>query len=369
MKIGIACQNYPPATYEGGISHYSRLLAVGLRQRGHDVHALTSTEFARPQGAEASSDGVKIVKIQGPWDRRTVGEMRAIAKERGLEAIILEFSPASFSPSFRIAWALSRFDGQKITAFHTLWGKGADRMLGMLTLLGSQKIIATNSEIMFLLEKYLPRFLPKTYWIPIGSNILPDLRGGAAAEPSPKPIISYFGMLYSGKGLDLILDCLQKLGERGHPFAFKFIGGGMHDQEVYEADFRREISRRNLQNDVEHLGLVSEREVSLWLSRSRFVFLPYDRGVSDRRGTLMAAIAHGKAVLTSPPVVDMPFLKNGINLCWPDKHAIGEYLAWMERLLRDDALVERLEAGARRLSSFFDWSRIVSDHELVLRQP
>jgi len=369
MKIGIACQNYPPATYEGGISHYSRLLAEGLHLRGHSVHALASTEFSKPQSGQASSDSVEIIRIQGPWRHRTIGEMRSIAKDRELEAIILEFSPASFSRSFRIAWALTRFPCQKITAFHTLWGKGPDRILGMITLLGSQKIIATNSEIMFLLERYLPSFLSKTYWIPIGSNILPPPQGRAPADPSPKPIIAYFGMLYSGKGLDLILDCLQKLRERGHPFTFKFIGGGMLDQAEYEVNFRRDIIRRNLQHDVEHLGLIPDQEVSRWLSRSRFVFLPYDRGVSDRRGTLMAAIAHGKAVLTSPPAVNMPFLQNGVNLCWPDKHAIEDYLEWMERLLRDDALVERLEAGARRLSSFFDWSRIVSEHELVLQHP
>jgi glycosyltransferase involved in cell wall biosynthesis len=173
-------------------------------------------------------------------------------------------------------------------------------------------------------------------------------------------------MLYSGKGLDLILECLRRLKEGGYSFTFKFVGGGMIAQEEYEAAFRKDIFRRNLQDEVEHLGLVADWEVSHWLSRSRFVFLPYDRGVSDRRGTLMAAIAHGRAVLTSPPAVEMPCFKNGVNICWPNQHAVGEYLPWMERLLRDDRLIERLETGARRLAPLFDWRQIVLDHELVL---
>lgn len=369
MRIGIICQNYPPATFEGGISHYSRLLAEGLYERGHDVYALTSTEFTKPKSGQVSSDIVNTIRIRGPWQHQTVREIKAIVKDKELEAIILQFSPASFHPSFRIAWALTCFSCQKITAFHTLWGRGLDRILGILMLLGSQKIIATNSEIMFLLERHLPHFLPKTYWIPIGSNILPTPQAGAVEDPLSRSVISYFGMLYSGKGLDLILDCLQKLKKRHHSFTFKFIGGGMLNQEECEANFRKDISKRNLQNDVEHLGLVSDKEVSYWLYRSRFVFLPYDRGFSDRRGTLMAAIAHGKAVLTSPPVVRMPCFKNGVNICWPEKHTIGDYLELMERLLCDDELIESLESGARRLSSFSDWRQIASDYELVLQHP
>jgi hypothetical protein len=40
----------------------------------------------------------------------------------------------------------------------------------------------------------------------------------------------------------------------------------------------------------------------------------------------------------------------------------------MERFLCDDELIACLESGAKHLASFFDWRRIVSDYELVLRQ-
>lgn len=366
MKIGIICQNYPPAMFEGGISHYSRLLAEGLNQRGHNVYALTSTEFTKLASEIEKPANVEIIRLDGPWSHSTVRKIKAIADKLGIEVLILQFSPASFNKSFRVMWGLTRFHCQKITAFHTLWGKGSDRILGVLTLWGSKKIIATNSEIMFLLEKYLPHLLARTYWIPIGSNIIPPAQDDVAHH-SPIPLISYFGMLYPGKGLDLILDCLQEMRNRGHTFKFKFIGGGMLEHEQYEKNFREKIADRALQGDVEHLGLVPEEVVSMWLFQSRFVFLPYDRGLSDRRGTLMAAMAHGKAVLTSPPAVDMPFFKNGLNICWPEDNTLEGYIDLMERLLRNDMLVAHLESGMRTLAPHFCWHRIVAEHELVLQ--
>lgn len=368
MKLALVCPNYPPATFEGGISHYTRRLAEGLSERGHDVYAITSNEFTRPSVSNGIQGNIHTVSLGGPWNFATVQEIHRKALENHLEAVVLQFSPASFSPSFRLAWALAPFGCQKLTAFHTLWGKGADRILGLLTLWGSKKIIATNSEIMFLLEKYLPRLLKKTYWIPIGSNIPPPVTSQLGDQRSP-PLISYFGMLYPGKGLDLILDCLHALKEEGSIFCFKFIGGGMRGHEKYEAAFRRRIAERNLQEQVEHLGLIPEEEVSSWLSRSRFVFLPYERGLSDRRGTLMAAIAHGKAILTSAPVVPIPYFQNGRNLCWPEENTVSGHVVLMKQLLADDVLVTRLQQGIKEISTSFAWDQIVSDYELVLQHP
>lgn len=364
MKIGIVCQNYPPATFEGGVSHYSRLLAEHLLPGGNEVCALTSTEFAKPSESPSDAEGVEIVEIRGPWNHLSVFEIRRKIKERRLDAVVLQYSPASFARSFRITWALTRFPCKKITAFHTLWGAGLDRLVGLLMLLGNDATIATNSEIMFLLEKYLPCFLKKTCWIPIGSNIAPQ-PAPTDSTVGPEPLLSYFGMLYRGKGLDIILAVLAELKSRGHSFRFKFIGGGMLDHDDYEEAFQRKIERSGLKGSVEHLGVLPEQEVSYWLNKSRFVFLPYDGGLSDRRGTLMAALVHGKAVLTSPPAVAMAFVKNGHNLLWPTDTSVTGYADLFEALLADDSMVARLEEGARRLSRHFSWDRIAFEHERV----
>ena len=367
MLIGIVCQNFPPATFEGGISHYSQLLATALCARGHQIFALTSTEFTKKDKGQKETNGIDIIRIPGPWNWATISNIKKVVLDKGIQALVLQYSPASFVSSFRVVWALTPFPCQKITSFHTLWGGGKyDRLVSLLMLWGCRKIIATNSEIMHLLEKHVPFFLKKTYWIPIGSNILQAKRYGKE-DDSSQPVISFFGMLYPGKGLSLILDVVQELKEQGHSFQFKFVGGGMLGLKSYEDHFQKDIAARGLQHTVEHLGLMPTEEVSKWIQASRFLFLPYEAGLSDRRGSFMAAIAHGKAVLTSPPVVDMPFVRSGENVVWPENQKLDAYVRLAEKLLIDDGLVKKLEQGAEQLARQFSWEQIAQDHELVLQ--
>ncbi len=365
MKIAIICPNYPPACFEGGIAHYSRLLANYLKLRGHQVVAITSTEYSYPVANGKESEGVETIFVKGPWNQYTIRAFKKIVLNRKIDVLVLQYSPASFQQSFRLKWAVSNFGCPKITAFHTLWGEGLDRIIGIMNLIGSKKIIATNSEIMAILKRRLAFLLPKTYWIPIASNILKNSNKKNENQNGSK-IISYFGMLYPGKGLDLILDVLEGLNQKSYNFCFKFIGGGMLNHESYEKTFRAKIKKRNLNGKVEHLGLISENEVSKWLNKSRFVFLPYESGLSDRRGSFMAALEHGKAVLSAPPIVDMPFLKNGENVLWPNNPSLDEYIKLAEKLFIDDELIRRLEKGAKELSSNFSWEKIAAAYEFAL---
>ena len=365
MRIAIICQNFPPASFEGGISHYSSLLAKFLKIRGHKIYAITSTEYSIPVSDSEKSYGVETIFVKGPWNHKTVRRIRKIAIYKRINILILQYSPASFHITFRLKWALSRFPCQKITTFHTLWGKGFDRIIGIMNLIGCKKIIATNSEIMAILEKRLPFLLKKTYWIPIASNIIPNSKKDEINQ-NETPIISYFGMLYPGKGLELILDVIELLKKKGYNFSFKFIGGEMLGCEAYGQLIRKEIIKKELCGYVEILGLVSGSEVSEWLYKSRFIFLPYEMGLSDRRGSLMAAIAHGKAILTSFPKVMMPYLKNGRNIYWPESLCKIGYMNAAKKLLEDDKFVHRLEEGAKKLSKKFTWCKIGADYLMVI---
>jgi glycosyltransferase involved in cell wall biosynthesis len=220
---------------------------------------------------------------------------------------------------------------------------------------------------MAILERHIPFLLEKTYWIPIGSNILvcPELN----VEKTPSlPIVTYFGMIYPNKGVEMILDVLEAVMRKGLRFTFKFIGGGIIYHSSYHTDFLSKLHKRRLVGVVDYLGLLPAEDVSRWLLASRFVFLPFDRGLSDRRGSFMAALAHGKPILTAPPVVPMPFIKNGIHALWPEEPTVSSYAELFIKLLTDDELHSRLEQGASRLSPNFTWERIASELDQVLRK-
>lgn len=366
MKIAIICPNFPPARFEGGIAHYSHLLAKHLTMRGHEITAITSTEFSNSRLNLKQSENWKTIAVEGPWNQHTIESFKEIVSNRKIDVLVLQYSPVSFKASFRLKWAVSNFACPKVTAFHTLWGAGLDRIIGIMNLIGSKKIIATNSEIMTILKRRLPFLMRKTCWIPIASSIL-KINIEKYDNRNDSKIISYFGMLYPGKGLDLILDVVEELRRKNYNFYFKFIGGGMLNQEFYLKQFHAKIRERNLNDRVQLLGLIPENEVSKLLNRSRFVFLPFERGLSDRRSSLMAAIENEKAILTSPPVIDMPLFKNGENILWPKNPSLSEYIRLAEEMLIDDELIRRLEKGAKKLSCNFGWEKITSDYETALQ--
>src|SRR5206468_1086025 len=61
-------------------------------------------------------------------------------------------------------------------------------------------------------------------------------------------------------------------------------------------------------------GFVEAAQVSAHLLACDAVVLPYRDGVSFRRGSLMAALAHGCTIITTEPQTTMPELRDGENV-------------------------------------------------------
>lgn len=366
MRIGIVCPNYPPATFEGGISHYSRLLAEGLAERGHEVAVFVSKEYALPKSIDNTACGINRIWVDKPWNGSAVARIRRIASQIGMEAVILQYAPAIYCKAFRLHWAITRFPCQKVVAFHSLWGKDVDRFLGLMMLFSASKIIATNSEIRSIINRRLPVLRTKTYWIPIGSSI--SVHPFEPDAPESTPLIAHFGMLYPGKGTDLILDTLVELAHRRESYTFRFVGGEIIYYQGFRKRLERDIRKRGLQEMVAVTGYIPEKEVSWWLQKCRFLFMPYESGLSDRRSSFIAALLHGKPVLTKSPVVAMPLFKNRISVIWPNITTSKAFADCAQELLHNDDLVRSIGQGARSASRHFNWKRIAKEYDHVLLQ-
>ena len=110
-------------------------------------------------------------------------------------------------------------------------------------------------------------------------------------------------------------------------------------------------------------GYLEPPGVSASFAAADICVLPYRDGASFRRGSFMAALAHGMPIVSTHPQVALPELVHGENvwLCPPrDAEALSEALV---RLAADDLLRQRLGAGALALSKQFDW-RLIAAHTL-----
>ena len=86
--------------------------------------------------------------------------------------------------------------------------------------------------------------------------------------------------------------------------------------------------------------------------------LPYRDGVSFRRGTLHACLAHRRAVITTRPAVVLPQVRNGENMLLVEPRDPEGLAEAAMRLAADPALRARLETGAAALAQEFTWERI-----------
>jgi glycosyltransferase involved in cell wall biosynthesis len=190
-------------------------------------------------------------------------------------------------------------------------------------------------------------------------------------------LLAFFGLISLTKGLDTLLDALARLPAR---FRLIVIGGAAMApaDRAYADAIRQQIVRLGLEQRVTITGHCVEADVSAHLLAADIAALPFADGASFRRGSLLAALAHGLAVVTTWPTTDdrrpttddrasSAFVHrsfaDGENVLLVPPGDASALVAAIERLGRDSGLRERLAVGGRRLAAQFGWDLIAAQHE------
>jgi glycosyltransferase involved in cell wall biosynthesis len=154
-------------------------------------------------------------------------------------------------------------------------------------------VIFSNEFERRAFEAFFPVRRCRTLVVPIGSNIAvgrPDVPSEAR-----EPTLVYFGQIGPDKGLEDFLAVAERLRAGGERLAVAVIGSPSGpDCPVF-----REVSAR-----AERLGIrlvlnAEPEQVSDELSRARVALLPFPDGVSEKRGSALACLEHGLAVVTT----------------------------------------------------------------------
>ncbi|MBT7855951.1 MAG: glycosyltransferase, partial [Nitrospinaceae bacterium] len=113
-----------------------------------------------------------------------------------------------------------------------------------------------------------------------------------------------------------------------------------------------------LNDDVIWTGYVTPEEVTEILLAADLFLAPFDGGISSRRGSLMAAIAHGLPVVSTPPKIATRYFRAGENFAqvpFGDAVALADEVA---SLMDDPERRNLLREGSEVLSGVFSWSDI-----------
>ena len=136
------------------------------------------------------------------------------------------------------------------------------------------------------------------------------------------------------------------------------VGASDPTNNEYLSRVRRLVDELALTSHVTWSGHMAAEQVSAAFLSSHICVLPYRDGVSFRRGSLMAALAHGMPIVSTRPQVPIDALVHGENI-WlvppSDPDALAGAIA---RLADDQALSRRLGRRAKVLAQTFDWTEI-----------
>ncbi|TVR18543.1 MAG: glycosyltransferase [Anaerolineaceae bacterium] len=375
MRIGIITGEYPPM--QGGVGAYTRIMAHHFADLGHAVHI-----FAGHQAQEPRAD-ITLEATTRRWNYAALRRIRQWVDDNALDVVNLQFETAAYQMSgwVHLIPRLLR-DVPVITTFHDLLvpylfpKAGRLREWAMMYLASrSGGVIATNHEDHARLSHH-----PHHALIPIGSNIPDDsppdydreawrLRAGAGDDDF---LVAHFGFMNRSKGVDILVEDVARLINAEYPVKLVMIGGRTGDSDGANAAYADEIdaliAELGIGQYVTWTGYVDSAAVSAYLRACDVVALPFTDGASYRRGSLMAAIQHGCAIVTTKPRVEIPAFVDGENMLMARYELISDSTPpflhvspGILQLYRDDALRERIQRGARELAAHFQWERIVAD--------
>ena len=367
---------------EGGVGAFTEQLARAVVALGYEVHIISSKQ-SRPYVTtkwrsllEPVDLGFALLHpIVKKWNWKAVGQVADTAVRYEFDLVNIQYQAAAYdmrSPAINfLPWRLRGVTKTAVT-FHDLRTPYLFPKAGKLrqtAVYGMAKhadgIIVTNQIDE---DSLRPRVDNPLIQIPIGSNIIANAPDAAAIKAVRGKLeldddvflLGYFGFLNETKGADTLLAAMKKLDVRFHLI---FIGGqtGSSDGDnnaLFLRDLRRQIDGAGLTGRVHWTGFVDDAEVSTYLHAADLMVMPYRDGASLRRGTLMAALAHKRPLLTTTPQSAIPELQHDQNAYFVPADDAQALTTAIQIIAADDSLRHRLVEGAGQTADLFTWDKI-----------
>lgn len=192
----------------------------------------------------------------------------------------------------------------------------------------------------------------RTAIIPLGSNLL-------AAEPvtgeERRNEVVYFGLIRPNKGLEMFLEVAARAWSERDALDFVIIGRTPIGCENYARVMK---ARARMLPNVIWVGGLEEEAVIRRMERAKVACLPYPDGVSERRGSTLAALNAGLAVVTTSGSGTTEELRRVVLT----GNSVEEMLNIIRHLINhDEERIRWIERG-RRWVNERSWSCIARKH-------
>jgi len=382
MRIGLITGEFPPM--QGGVGDFTHELGKALAALGCQVSVITSTKA----GDKRQADGIAVFPVIEKWNCRCWSTILKLVRELEPDVVNIQYQTAAYGMHPAINFLPRRLRRERrrprvVITYHDLREPYLFPKAGPLRhwitrepARQSDAAIVTDPEDVSRITYHATR-ITRLAWIPIGSNIAPApppdydrdaWRARWGAGPGDL-LLAYFGFLNESKGGETLIRALTGVVNHGVPASLLMIGGQVGSSDPTNVAYLRKvealITELGLNERVMWTGYTPANEVSANLLAADVCVLPYRDGASFRRGSFMAALVHGCAIVSTRSLMtndqcSMPKLRDGENVLLVPPDDAQALAAAIVRLAEDVDLRRRLGEGAKKLAEYFTWESIAA---------
>ena len=419
MHILFLTGEYPPLP--GGVGAYTQALGRALVEQGARVGVVTARAAGpRPVTGDSTEDGIELYPVVERWRWRGVHALGNLARDLGADWLHVQYQTAAFAmhPAINFAPGVWRsrpgaIEGQPFRTAWTyhdllvpyLFPKAGNRLRRWVTLRPAHTadlVITTNegdwrqvagggwqgtsgelpldegirelTEDQVISNKQSAIRNARLAKISIGSNIRGRHLSTAERRARRREqgygdddfVLAYFGFLNRSKGGETLIRTLHALlpalpnarllmiGER--------VGASDPTNHGYLQEIEALVDALGLAERVQWTGHQTDAAVAADLNACDVLLMPYVDGASLRRGTLMAGLANGCAIVTTTPSAPLPELVHERDWLLVPPVDVAAARDAVLRLARDPALAASLRENARSRGQLFAWPQIAAEH-------
>ena len=350
---------YPPQL--GGVSHYSHLVASGLSIAGDEVHVWApGREHFKPKDS-----AVAVHRLPDHFGPRALATLSHGLTGEG--RLLVQYVPHAFgAKAMNIAFSAWLFSQRNRLPIDVMFHEVAfpirrgqplrHNFLGVVSLIMALMVVRAATRTFVAIpgwERTLRPLVghPRLFmWLPVPSNIPVADDGEGAGSIRKRYSSTQNGLLigHFGPYGDWISGALKAsllpILEQRSDVSLLLIGDrseGFRSQLVEEHP--RLVTRIHATGELDAL------EVSRHISASDLMVQPYPDGVSGRRGSAMAVLSHGRAMVTTSGHLTEPLWGQSGAVELIDANDAALFGAATSRLIDDEQKRTRLGRAAGAL--------------------
>lgn len=372
IKLMIVSGDYPP--YKGGISDYTNILFEQLKTKLDENNIfLVTSKFKRSEALARK----KVLNIIRKWNIVALFKITDLIKKIKPNTIHIQY-PCNYygrSPLVNLLPFIIKVFFSDIKIIITIHEITNRKLLGKLRLilssLFSDGIVVVDKSYVSELKKYSLGFIKedKIIQISVGSNIKIDkehslskreIRSNLSIK-NDETVICFFGYIRPNKGIENLLEVFWSLIKNdGYKNLKLIIIGGIYP--AYKRKISFYLKNPLLENKIIFQEYADENLVSKIFKIVDFCVLPYDDGLTNKRGSFFACLFHRLPIITTYSKYLPDGLENYKNVMIITPQNKIELKKAMIELINNNSLRNNLSKNITEALKKYSWESIAQYH-------